>query len=380
MPTIIHTADVHLGAPLGWLGERATDQRDQLRQTFRSVIDMTRDEDADCLIIAGDLFDSNRPPASTVRFVMRELARLTDGSEAHVILLPGSHDHAGDGSVYECYSSELAQIDRVSVLGVSGVTEARVPRAGLVVHGRPAAASRSSERQMAALTPDPEANHNIAVLHGSVDVVPGASDDHPISREELRAPGWSYVALGHWHSWKEIEGGDTPAVYPGAPEIVAPDQTGSGYVARVSIGHGGTTVAQVRVAKRLLADAVIDVAGATDTVEVAHRVRSAVPPESETILRLALSGLIPLDSSFDARVLLEELKGDYFQVLPPRESFHVRLTDADLDGLPERLVVGRYVRLMRQKIDAAESDANRDELEAALQMGVALLQGKDVLS
>ncbi len=380
MPTIIHTADVHLGAPLGWLGDRAGDQRNQLRLTFRSLIDMTREEDADCLLIAGDLFDSNRPPASEVRFVMRELARLTGASEAHVVLLPGSHDHAGEGSVYECYADEFEQIDRVSVLGIGGVTSVRVPRAGLSVHGAPPRSNRSSEHQMLSLRPDPESNHNIAVLHGSVDLVPGAPDDHPILREELRAPGWSYVALGHWHSWKQIDGGDAPAVYPGAPEIVAPDQAGSGYVARVTLNRDGTRVSQVAVAERQLAVATVDVAGAQDTIEVARRVRTAVPASPDTILRTALTGLIPLDSSFDVRVLLEELKGDYFQVLPPKQSYHVRLTDADMDALPERLVIGRYVRLMRVSIAEATSDAERDELEAALQLGVALLQGKDVLS
>ncbi len=380
MPTILHTADIHLGAPLGWLGDRASDQRDQLRQTFRALIDMTRDEDADCLLVAGDLFDSNRPPASSVRFVMRELARLSQASEAHVVLLPGSHDHLGEGSVYECYASEFEQIDRVSVLGLAGVSTVSIPRAGLAIHGSPPTSNRSSEHQMRSLHPDPESNYNIAVLHGSVDLVPGAPDDHPISREELRAPGWSYVALGHWHSWKQIDGGDAPAVYPGAPEIVAPDQAGAGYVARVALSRDGTQVSQVAVAARRVAETTIDVAGAQDTIEVARRVRSAVPAEPDTILRIALTGLIPLDSSFDARLLLEELKGDYFQVLPPKQSYHIRLTETDMDALPERLVIGRYVRLMRDSIADAESDGEREELEAALQLGVALLQGKDVLS
>jgi exonuclease SbcD len=380
VPTIIHTADVHLGAPLGWLGDRAGDQREQLRQTFRKIIDLTREEDADCLLVAGDLFDNNRPPASVVRFVLRELSRLTDSCEAHVVLLPGSHDHAGDESVYECYGNEFAQIDRVSVLAGGGASTVRIPRAGLALHGRPATANRSSERQMSALRPDTESNYNVAVLHGSVDIVPCAPDDHPISREELRASGWSYVALGHWHSWKEIAAADAPAVYPGAPEIVAPDQTGSGSVARVAMGRDGTRVSQVRVGARQVADVSIDVAGAQDTVEVARRIRSAAPAKPDTILRAVLTGVIPIDSSFDVRVLLEDLRGDYFHVLPPKQSYHVRLTDADLDALPERLVIGRYVRLMRESIASAGSERERAELEGALQMGVALLQGKDVLS
>ncbi|MCD4690907.1 metallophosphoesterase [bacterium] len=131
MPTIIHTADVHLGAPLGWLGGRAAEQREQLRKTFAGIVDLVIGENADCLLVAGDLFDSNRPPASAVRFVLRELARLTESCDAHAVLLPGSHDHAGEGSVYDCYASEFEEIDRVSIIGGSKGGIVRVPRARL---------------------------------------------------------------------------------------------------------------------------------------------------------------------------------------------------------------------------------------------------------
>ncbi len=380
MPTLIHTADVHLGAPLGWLGERAADQREELRRTFRRIVDLTREEDADCLIVAGDLFDGNRPPASAVRFVLRELARLTDACEAQVVILPGSHDHAGEASVFRCYQSDFEQLDRVSILegGVGG--RVRLPRAGLTIHGAPPVSERSNTHQMGSLTPDPESTYNIAVLHGSLDLVPGAPDDHPILRSELETPGWSYFALGHWHSWKEIEVNGVPGVYPGAPEIVAPDQAGAGFVARVSLSRDGTRVTQARVAARSVADASISVDGAIDAKEVAQRVRTAVPPDADTILRMALTGLLRLDATLDTRALVEELRADYFEVLPPRESYHVRLEDADLDALPERLVIGRFVRLMRDSIESTEDDRTRDEMEAALQLGVALLQGKDVLS
>jgi len=77
MPTLIHTADIHLGAPLGWLGDRAADQRGELRRAMSSIVDVALDRKADCLLVAGDLFDSNTPPASEVRFAIRELTRLT---------------------------------------------------------------------------------------------------------------------------------------------------------------------------------------------------------------------------------------------------------------------------------------------------------------
>lgn len=380
MPTVIHTADVHLGAPLGWLGVRASDQRDQIGQTFRSIIDLTIQEDADCLIIAGDLFDSNRPPASAVRFVLRELRRLGDSAETRAVILPGSHDHMGEGSVFSCYGDEFAQIERVHILGARDIRSVVIPRASLVVHGDPPRSSRSSEHRLAKLRPDPDHEYNIATAHGSVELLPVEPDDHPISRDELLAPGWSYVALGHWHSWREIEGDGPPAVYPGAPEVIAADQIGSGHIARISLGSDGARVTKVRVGARTVSSVQVDVGGAMDTDEVARRITDEHPKDMNAILSVTLTGLMHVASGFDPEVLLKTLRSDYFHVRSPRLNYEVRLGQDDLEALPERLVVGRFVRLMKGRIDAAEGGDERDDLEAALQMGVALLQGKDVLA
>ena len=380
MPTVIHTADVHLGASLGWLGARASDQRDQLRQTFRSIIDLAVQEDADCLIIAGDLFDSNRPPASAVRFVLRELARLCDSSETQTVILPGSHDYMGEESVFSCYQDEFGQIERVHILGARDVHSAVIPRASLVVHGDPPRSARSSEHRLAGLRPDADYEYNIAVAHGSVDILPVEPEDHPISRDELLAPGWSYFALGHWHSWRQIEGKGAPAVYPGAPEVIAADQGGCGHIARINLSSDGARVTKVRVGTRTVSNIQIDVGGAMDTDEIARRVAAEQPGDANVILSMTLTGLLPVGTGFEPEALSEILRTDYFHVRSPRLNYEVRLGQDDLEALPERLVIGRFVRLMKEQIDTAEDGGQRENLEAALQMGVALLQGKDVLA
>jgi hypothetical protein len=55
------------------------------------------------------------------------------------------------------------------------------------------------------------------------------------------------------------------------------------------------------------------------------------------------------------------------------------VSDQDLVQLPERLVVGRFARHMRSRLEEAGSEGERQEIEDALQLGVALLQGKDVI-
>jgi exonuclease SbcD len=380
MPVLIHTADVHLGAPLGWLGPRATEQRMHLKRALSAVVDLALSERADCLLIAGDLFDSNSPPTSEVRFALSEFKRLTAACDADVVVLPGSHDFLGPSSVYASYRRDFEQVRGVSVLGLDGLGSVEIERLGLSVRGNPPRSNRSSGHQMASLSPDPRFAYNVAALHGSVDILPIAVDDHPIDQGELAAPGWSYFALGHWHSWREIDGASAPAIYPGAPEVIAVDQAGAGHVARVELGPSGTQVERVRVGTRSIVAVRIDVTDAPDADVVAEQIRTKEPPDRDVILRLSLTGLLEVDSAFDAESVVEALAPDYFHVAIGERAYHIRLEDDELADLPERLVIGRFARLMRGKMVDAGTDAERGEIEDALQLGAALLQGKDVLA
>ena len=379
MPKIVHTADVHLGVPLGWLGERAHEQRQRIRETLAAVVDVAAAEQADCVIVAGDLFDSNSPPASDVRFVLTEFERLAADSPATVVVLPGSHDFLGPASVYFSYRREIDKVDRVKILGVDGRLSVELDDVGLSVRGVAARSSRSAAHQLAGLVPSPAHPYNVAVAHGSVNVVPTAPDDHPIDVAELCAPGWSYFALGHWHSWREIQGAAAPAVYPGAPEVIAIDQVGSGYVAVVDLTPEGARVERRRVGARSVAEAELDLTGVVDVADAAERVRGMEPPDPDKILRLTLRGLLKVDTAFDAEALRESLAQDYFHVAGGPRKYHVTLAEGDLEDLPERLVVGRFARLMRERCEAAGSEAERQEIEDALQLGVALLQGRNIL-
>jgi len=56
---ILHTADVHLGRPFSGLGSRGKQLRAAQLGTLRRIVDIAASEKVDCVVIAGDLFDSN---------------------------------------------------------------------------------------------------------------------------------------------------------------------------------------------------------------------------------------------------------------------------------------------------------------------------------
>ena len=89
---IVHAADIHLDTPFR-RHDAALRQRLQLagREAFRALIDLTLEERADALLIAGDLFDNDWLTIATERVLTSELARLTD-SGVTVVYATGNHD------------------------------------------------------------------------------------------------------------------------------------------------------------------------------------------------------------------------------------------------------------------------------------------------
>jgi DNA repair exonuclease SbcCD nuclease subunit len=57
---LLHTSDVQLDAPLTFLGKNGQKLRAQFRETFGKVVDLASSGAYDLLLIAADLFDSNR--------------------------------------------------------------------------------------------------------------------------------------------------------------------------------------------------------------------------------------------------------------------------------------------------------------------------------
>ena len=96
MVKMLHTSDVQLDAPFHFLGNKGQRHRQQLRETFRRIVDMAAEAEFDLLLITGDLFNDNRPHQDTVDFVVSQVGRL----DIPVCILPGNHDCYDDTSVY----------------------------------------------------------------------------------------------------------------------------------------------------------------------------------------------------------------------------------------------------------------------------------------
>jgi exonuclease SbcD len=86
---LLHTSDWHLGRML--YGRKRYEEFALFLDWLLSVIDQ---EQIDCLIVAGDIFDTTTPSNAAQELYYRFLTRVTSTQCKHVIVLGGNHDSA----------------------------------------------------------------------------------------------------------------------------------------------------------------------------------------------------------------------------------------------------------------------------------------------
>ncbi len=376
---LIHTADVHLGASSGALGERGSDHRRRIRAAFEKIVDLTLERSAQALIIAGDLFDSRRPAKRDLDFALAQLQRLGGATPpVEVFLLPGTHDCWAEDAVYA--SPRVAALpEYLHVLGGPEPVSVPLPHLDLTVHGCPHICDRDGQRPLAHLRPSPETRFNVGVIHGSAERGDIEDDSSMFSPEEIAASGMDYIALGHWHSHSEHSAGGVIAVYPGSPEIMGFEEREPGVALQVTLDAGGVSIENVPVGTLRARDMEIDAADVTGTEDL--RARLAEYADSEMLIQVSLKGL----AAPGVVLKLDEIREDLaqsFYALRIVDSSHPALDDLDTHEYDPRLALGKFVEMARERIQEAEAAGDeraRRIAERALQLGVALLRGEEVL-
>ena len=83
----LHTSDWHVGKPL-----RDRPRWDEYEAVLQQVLDIARQERVDCLLVAGDIYDSHVPPPEAERLVFDFLRELLD-TGIPAVIAAGNHDH-----------------------------------------------------------------------------------------------------------------------------------------------------------------------------------------------------------------------------------------------------------------------------------------------
>ncbi|MER3456723.1 MAG: hypothetical protein C4304_07560 [candidate division GAL15 bacterium] len=366
MIRILHVADVHLGRPFTGLGPKGAEQREQLRRTFARCVDLALERGCQVVLVAGDLFHTSHPPRALASFVADQLRRLVQAG-VHVFVVAGNHDAAPDG--VWARPEFVSRLEGVMVFGQH--PEAIRLDSGLVVLGRSATPGRNPLEGW----PAPQGSPAVGLTHGSVYRPGQVEGPSAIRPDQIRALALDYLALGDWHSAQEVHPAPCVSWYSGAPEFLGLDQPGFGYVLVVTVeGPGRVCVERVRVARRRYHRETLAVEG-LDERALQTRLEELADPD--LVLEVVLQGLLEPDQLPVLPAALQEHADRFFRLVI-RNQCHPRLDEDALRRFEPGTVLGQFVRLMQQRLQACAPD-ERETLEEALQLGVAALQGRGVL-
>jgi DNA repair exonuclease SbcCD nuclease subunit len=370
MLKILHTADIHLGAKFSGLGNKGASQREQLRATFKNVIATAVNERVNIVLIAGDLFDSNQQPQRNIDLVIEQF-NLLHQNNIPVCLIPGTHDSLDSSSIYRKVDFE-GKCSNLKIFTDEDISCKEYPGLDLTVYGKPNLSNRSYISPLKGLKPSTSTKFHIAMGHGSFYIPERiAEDDHVFRLEEVKASGMNYIALGHWH--RSYSCSERPSAwYSGPPEWI-PDQTKKGGVLLVSLLDTG----EVKVEPKMLGlrdydEVEIDISEIQDLAKLKARISEGA--NQNLVRKATLKGLRDAELIINPEELAE-LEEKFFH-LSVMDKSHPKSGEVTEDE--ERLIRNRFIKLMERQIESSEGE-EKDIAENALQYGIALLDGKEVL-
>jgi exonuclease SbcD len=371
MLKILHTADIHLGAKFSGLGNKGVSQREQLRGTFKNVIATAINEKVNIFLIAGDLFDANQQPQGNIDLVIEQF-NVLGSNNIPVCLIPGTHDSLDSSSIYRKVDFE-GKCSNLKVFTDENISCKEYPGLDLTIYGKPNLSNRSYISPLKGLTRSTTSKFHIAIAHGSFYIPEKiAEDDHVFRLEEVEASGMDYLALGHWHRVYSCSD-KPPAWYCGPPEWI-PDQTEKGGVLLISLSDSG----EVKVEPRMLGlrdydEVEIDMSEIQDLAKLKAEISEGA--NQNLVRKATLKGLRDAELIVNPEELETEL-GEKFFHLSVMDKSHPKSGEVTEDE--ERLIRNRFIKLMKMQIESSEGE-DKDIAENALQYGIALLDGKEVL-
>lgn len=348
----IHAADIHLGAKMDskFPQHICAMRKEELRNTFKRMVDYARANNVRAIILAGDVFDSDMPPIRDKEFFYSVIRNTPD---IDFLYLKGNHDIAAYAEEnlpnLKTFNTQWKYYDYGEVV-IAGVE---------ISHDNSA-----SIYSTLSLQPD---RLNIAVLHGQIDEVSGKDK---VNLRRLREKNIDYLALGHIHklqSGKIDERGEY--AYSGCLEGRGFDEIGEHGFLLLETGKK-ITRKFIPFAERTIIENDVDISGVKDSYSAYLNVKDQIKFEKKNIYRINLVGEI--DSEIDITV------GDLTAYLS-RDCFFTDVKDKTTKKLQWEIFVGdlslkgEFIRTVYGKAELTEEEKKR-----IVTIGIKALKGVDI--
>lgn len=234
MLRFIHTADWHVGKPFAKFPADVAAELSAARLSVISrVAAIARAQGADRALVAGDIFDGERLAGVMVR---RTLEHLRAESDVVWYLLPGNHDAARPGGLWERVLSIGLPENVVVCLDTRPVELA--PGAVLLPSPLTSKAPGRDPSAWMDKVATAAGELRVGLAHGSVQGFGSSGESSvPIAPDRAARAGLAYLALGDWHGARRI---DARTWYSGTPEPDRYSDNEPGHVLAVTLENRAT--------------------------------------------------------------------------------------------------------------------------------------------
>lgn len=373
MPKILHVGDIHLDSPFSLFDvEKSQARRQELRGTFSTIMMYAKMKEADLVIIAGDLFDSEFVTRETMNLIVSQFAALPS---CRFVITPGNHDPAAPKSAYlktkfpkNVYVFKSENIEKISFDDI-----------GVDVYGFAYIEEKYERNPLFERFALDNSKINIFAAH--TDIYNRNSTYCPLKPADFAAFGFDYAALGHIHAGGAIEKeGGTYYAYSGCPEGRSFDECGvKGGIFINAEKCGGVFKAEFehpRFCKKRYEKIEVDVSGMKTRDEAAEAVKKATVEKGygrDTLLRVKLCGVVAPNADFAEKSITEEDAGVFYI-----EVENCTLPLLDYGELENDISIKGAV--FRELLPMLESDdeGERKKASMALKYALAALEGGEI--
>lgn len=238
----IHAADIHLDSPLRGLEDYPGAPVDRLRLATRKaldqVVELCQSEQADFLLIAGDLFDSACRDFHSALSAASQLQPLNRAG-IPVYLILGNHDSRDEMALRVPWPPNVKLFNHLRPETV------KHPTLKVAIHGMSYPRREVTENLVPDYPAPLKGYFNIGLLHTNAGGNPDHESYAPVSIAELAAKGYDYWALGHVHDHKILH--ERPhIVYSGTTQGRHVKELGCKGCVIVDVDQGEVTATEFR--------------------------------------------------------------------------------------------------------------------------------------
>lgn len=354
---IIHCGDIHLDSKIesNLPAAKSRERKKEIVMAFCRMVDYAVENSVRAVIIAGDLFDSDRMLPSTKDIV---LGKIKDCKDTDFLYLCGNHD-AGKA---------LAECELPDNLKLFSDCWTSYTYKNVVITG--AELTTDNCRHIYGSLVLPQGCFNIVTMHGQLS---SSSGEDMVNRTLLAEKGIDYLALGHYHSFdKGPIGKNGMWCYCGCLEGRGFDECGDKGFAVLDISDDGTYSHEfVKNSLRDIVEVECDITGLCDTAEILRKADADSARINENaMVKVVLTGNIPADTRKDTEYLKRHLN-ERFWFAKVNDKTRIELRPEDYEN--DISLKGEFIRQVKA------AGLSEEICDRVIECGLAALSGQEVL-